>query len=153
MKKLVFLVLLFSLCTSTFVTAQSKISQKEMFAATYHNSKIIAESQHYKFIANVIHNSQEREILDDAINEIRINKLDVSGQLHGFSKESAIYTLKDSNSKIDTSFNDDNQQISITIKTLVYDVIIEVKPNGNAFLTLTRDGSSNILYTGKLVEL
>ncbi|SDH60213.1 hypothetical protein [Winogradskyella thalassocola] len=153
MKKLILLVLLFSLSASTLVIAQSKTSQKETLASTYHNSKTAVKSQHYQFVANVIHNSQEREILDGAINEIRINKLDVSGQLHGFSKDKTIYTLKDSNSKIETAFNDDNQQISIAIKTKAYSIAIEVKPNGNAFLTLTGTDSSKLLYTGRLVKL
>ncbi|WP_178985298.1 hypothetical protein [Winogradskyella helgolandensis] len=153
MKKIILLALLFSLSASTFVTAQTKRSQKEMLATTYHKSKTTVKSQHYQFVANVIHNSQEREILDGAINEIRINKSEVSGQLNGFSKDRVIHILKDNNSKIDTSFNDDNQQISIAIKTAAYEMIIEVKPNGNAFLTLTGKGSSELLYTGKLVKL
>ncbi|MBU2929038.1 DUF4251 domain-containing protein [Winogradskyella psychrotolerans] len=152
MKKIILLALLFSFSASTLVIAQTKTSQEEMFAATYHSSKIAVNSQHYQFVANVIHNSQEREILDGAINEIRINKLDVEGQLHGFSKDKVVNTLKDSNSKIETEFNDDNQEITITIETKVYAINIVVKPNGNAFLTLTGNGSSKLLYTGKLVQ-
>ncbi|EPR70264.1 hypothetical protein ADIWIN_3620 [Winogradskyella psychrotolerans RS-3] len=153
MKKLVLLVLLFSLSASNFVTAQAKTSQKEMFATTYHNSKNAVKSQHYQFVANAIHDSEQREMLDGDTNQIRINKLDVTGQLHGFSKDRAIYTLKDSSSEISTAFHDEKQQISITIKMQAYTISIEVKPNGNAFLTLTGNDITKLEYIGKLLEI
>ncbi|WP_225036388.1 hypothetical protein [Winogradskyella sp. SM1960] len=153
MKKLILLALLFSLSASTFVMAQSKKSQQELFASTYHNSKVAVKSQHYQFVANVVHNSQEREILDGAINQLRINKFEVEGQLHEFSKTGTIHTIKDDKSKINTAFDDEKQQISIVMKTTDYAIAIDVKPNGNAFLTLTGNGSAKVLYTGKLVKL
>jgi hypothetical protein len=153
MKKLVLLVLLFSLSASTFVTAQAKKSQKEMFATTYHNSKSVVKSQHYQFVANAIHDSEQREMLDGDTNQIRINKLEVTGQLHGFSKDKAIYTLKDNSSDISTVFHDEKQQISITVKMQAYTISIEVKPNGKAFLTLTGNDITNVKYVGKLLEI
>jgi hypothetical protein len=153
MKKLVLLALLFSLSATTFMSAQSKKSQKEIFAATYKTSKSVVETEHYQFVANVIRNSQEREILNGDVNKIEINKLSVSGQLHAFSKDRAVHSLKDNNSEISTTFNDEDQEISISIKTKAYTISINVKPNGNAFLELTNTNNTKLLYTGKLVRL
>ena len=153
MKKLVLLALLFSLSATTFMSAQSKKSQKEIFTATYKTSKSVVESEHYQFVANVIRNSQEREILNGDVNKIDINKLSVSGQLHAFSKDRTVHSLQDNSSEISTTFNDDDQEISISIKTNAYTISIDVKPNGNAFLELTNTNNTKLLYTGKLVKL
>ena len=153
MKKLVLLALLFSLSATTFMSAQSKKNQKEIFAATYKTSKSVVKTEHYKFVANVIRNSQEREILNGDVNKIDINKLSVSGQLHAFLKDRTVHSLQDNSSEISTTFNDDSQEISISIKTNAYTISIDVKPNGNAFLELTNTNNTKLLYTGKLVKL
>jgi len=153
MKKLVLLALLFSLSATTFMSAQSKKNQKEIFAATYKTAKSVVNTEHYQFVANVIYDSEGREILDGTINEIRINKSEVSGKLNGFSKDRVVYSLNDNNSEVSETFNDDDQEISISIKTNIYTISIQVKPNGNAFLELKNSNNTKLFYTGKLVKL
>ncbi|WP_458626631.1 hypothetical protein [Winogradskyella sp. PC D3.3] len=153
MKKIVLLALLFSLSATTLVTAQSEISQQEAFSISYHNSKALVKTQAYKFVANVVHNGLDRELLDGEVNQISISKLNVSGQLQGFSKDKVIYTLKESNATIDTVFNDENQQISIVIEAKLHNLSIVAKPNGKAFLTLTDSSGAQLNYTGQLVKL
>ncbi|WP_179334854.1 hypothetical protein [Winogradskyella costae] len=153
MKKLLLLTLLFSISFTSFVTSQSKMSQRETFETTYQNTKATVKTQHYQFVADVIYDGQQREILNGDSNQIDINNLNVKGILHGFSKDKAIYTLKETNSDINTIVNDENQQISIVVKMSSYSINIEVKPNGNAFLTLTGNDISKQEYAGKLVRI
>ncbi|REG86164.1 DUF4251 domain-containing protein [Winogradskyella sediminis] len=153
MKKIILLIVLFSFSVPTLITAQSKTSQKELFANTYHNSKNAVKSQHYQFVADVIHNSQEREVLNGEHNQFKVYKLQVVGQLHDFSKHKVVHVIKDDQSKIDTSFNDETQLISIDILATDYDIKIEIKPNGKAFLTLNGHDGSKLSYTGRINKL
>jgi len=153
MKKIILLAVLFSFSVPTLITAQSKTSQKEIFASTYHSSKVAVKSHHYQFVADVIHNSQEREVLNGEHNQFKVHKLKVLGQLHDFSKHKVVHIINDDHSKIDTSFNDDAQLISIDIHATDYDIKIEIKPNGKAFLTLNSREGTKLSYTGRIHKL
>lgn len=152
MKNIV-LVLLFSFLATTFVSAQAKQTQKEMFQPVYNTSKSIVKSQDYQFVADVIYDGEKREKLDASNNQITISDTKISGQLHSFSKKKTIHTLQDENSRNSTSFNDEKQHISIVINTNAYKIYIDVKPNGNAFLTLSDNDNASLTFTGKLLKL
>lgn len=153
MNRIVLLVLLFSLSTSTLVNAQSKQSQKERFEGVYNTSKTIVQSEHFQFVANVVFEGNKRESFKDISNQISINKTDIIGELKTFSADNVRYSFKDEKSQMSTSFDDEKQQISIAIKSKGYTISIEVKPNGNTFLMLSGNGSADITYRGTLLKL
>ncbi|NRD20075.1 DUF4251 domain-containing protein [Winogradskyella eckloniae] len=152
MKKLILIALAFSLSAGTVVKAQEKQSQKEIFQPIYLNSKALVASENYQFVAHVIYNDQGRERLNADENSIVFKGSEVSGKLHSFAKDKSIVTIKASNSTTTNSFDDDNQKISVAIKTDRYELAIEVKPNGNAVLTITNKEGTVLHYAGKLVK-
>ncbi|QNK77875.1 hypothetical protein H7F37_01930 [Winogradskyella sp. PAMC22761] len=153
MKKLVLLVVLFSLSTSFYVNAQSKKVQNEGFEATYKSMKAITDSQHYQYVGDVVYNSDDRKILDKDLNQLEINTTSVKGSLTSLS--SFTYNTKTSNSKItnyEVTFNDEKQTVLIEFNLDKDKFIIEVKPNGKAFLTLSSD-VNNIRQTGMIKRI
>ncbi|WP_179315272.1 hypothetical protein [Winogradskyella undariae] len=153
MKKLVLLVVLFSLSTSFYVNAQSKKAQNDGFEATYQNMKAIINSQHYQYVGHVVYNSEDRKVLDQDLNQFEINSTSVKGALNSLS--SFTYETKSSNSKItnyEVTFNDEKQTVLIEFNLDKDKFSIEVKPNGKAFLTLSSD-VNNIRQTGMIKRI
>jgi len=153
MKKLVLLVVLFSLSTSFYVNAQSKKAQNDGFEATYQNMKAITNSQHYQYVGHVVYNSENRKILDQDSNQLEINTKSLKGILNSLS--SFTYETKSSNSKItnyQVTFNDEKQTVLIEFNLDEDKFSIEVKPNGKAFLTL-KSGVNNITQTGVIKRI
>lgn len=152
MKRLVLLALLFSLSITTFVSAQSKPSQKEVFATTYHNTKTAIETQNYQYVGYVVYNNEKRQNLESDSNTLRIEKDQVDGKLSSLSTYA--FNTKDAKriTEYTVSFNDDTQQITIQFNVGKDQFHIEIKPNGNAFLTL-KSGINNITQTGKIERI
>ncbi|WP_299100016.1 DUF4251 domain-containing protein [uncultured Winogradskyella sp.] len=153
MKKLILIALIFSLSAGSIVTAQTKQTQKERFQPIYNITKSTIKSDNYQFVANVIYNDEGRETLDGELNNIQINKSSVSGRLNGFSKDRMILSINEDNSKISVDYNDEKQEVLIDIDAISHKITIEVKPNGNAFLVITKMDGNELKYGGKLVKL
>ncbi|WP_296385219.1 DUF4251 domain-containing protein [Winogradskyella sp.] len=150
MRKLILLVILFSLSATTFSYAQTKTSQKEKFQTTYNSSKALVKSQAFQYIGNVVYNNKKRERLDSNTNTISINKSKASGQVKSLSNLNKTFDLDGEIEDYMVSFNDDNQRISIEFSVNQYNVFIDIKPNGNAFLTVSSGANNTISWTGRI---
>jgi len=157
MKKIVLIALLFSLSVTTFLTAQSKQTQREVFATTYHNTKTLVNSQQFLYVGEMVYNNETREVLNDEINTLIINKSQVSGKVVSIKSDKKTVNVTGKIENYNVSFDDQKQEVNITFnvntgnKTATLN--IEVKPNGNAFLTVSSAGVENISWTGKLKNL
>ncbi len=157
MKKLVLIALLFSLSATTFVTAQSKQTQREVFATTYHNTKALINSQQFLYVGEMVYNNETREVLNDEINTLIINKSEVSGKVVSIKSDKKTVNVTGKIENYNVSFNDQKQEVNISFNVNTGNkratLNIEVKPNGNAFLTVSSAGVENISWTGKLKNL
>ena len=154
MKKLILIVFIFSISASTCVVAQTKQSQKEAFASLYQNSKIIVESQSFVYVGNMVLENRTREKLSDNSNQLVINNSKMSGEITSLKSENKTINVTGDISDYKVVFNDEKQEISInfTVKSTngIASVNIEVKPNGNAFLTASTGNGTSIYWTGTL---
>lgn len=141
MKKLILLAVLFSLSTS--LNAQEKPEQKAKFQTTYNNSKVLVETQQYQFVGDWIFYESKREKLESNSSTISINKSNISGQLVGVT-ENLNRTINDYH----VSFDDENQRISITFNIKSHTIALDIKPNGNTFLTVVSNKGNKISYRG-----
>ncbi len=148
MKNLVFLVILFSFSATTFCTAQTKAAQKEKFQATYNSSKALVQTQTYQFVGEVAFQNNKREKLDSDSNTVTVNKSQISGQVVSLSQVNKRFDFHGSVEKYQVSFNDDKQQISIEFNVNKDHVVIAIKPNGKAFLTVSSGNGVNISQVG-----
>jgi len=154
MKKLVLLTILFSLSVSTYTCAQIKETQKEKFQITYKSSKAIVETQHYNFVGEMVYNNKKREKLSNDSNTVSINKSEISGKVISLQSENKSFGLNGAIENYKASFDDDKQNIRIqfNVKTTSrnIEVFIDIKPNGNAFLTVSSGNFNTISWTGKI---
>ncbi|WP_179351863.1 hypothetical protein [Winogradskyella vidalii] len=153
MKKIILIALLFSLSSTVYVSAQEKQSQKAVFETAYQNLKTTLKSQQYTYVGHVVYNSEARQTIDKAKNRLAIIKDNVSGTLH--SMDDYTFTVNRSNSKVsnyNVVFNDDKQTVTISFNLGKDEFHIEVKPNGNAFLSL-KSGINNISQTGMIERI
>ena len=153
MKKLVLLATIFSISIVTLSFAQSKVSQKEKFQASYNTTKALVETQVYQFNGEVVYNNKKREKLDSNSNSISINKSTASGYLTSLSAENKSFKISGSIDNYKISFKDEKQQIYIEFNVGDDTFYIAVKPNGNAFLTIKDLDETTASYTGKLEKL
>ena len=149
MKKLLLTILL-SISATTYTCAQTRVSQKEKFQATYNNSKALVKSLTFKYVGEVVYNNKQREMLDGNTNTISIDKSKVSGQVVSLSNANKTFDIEGELENYKVSFNDDNQRISIEFSVNTYQVFIDIKPNGNAFLTVSDNIGNNISWTGRI---
>lgn len=150
MKKIVILVTLFSLSATTFSCAQTKTSQKEKFQATYNTSKALVETQNFKFIGDVVYTNKNREKLDSDSSIIIVGESLVSGKVVSLSVDNKTFLIDGAKKNYKVSFNDEKQHIAIEFSVNEYKVFIDIKPNGNAFLTVSAGLSNSISWTGHL---
>lgn len=154
MKKLIFLAFIFSLSVSTYVSAQTKQSQKEVFASMYQNSKIIVESESFVYLGHMVLEDRTREKLSDDTNQLVINDSKMLGELVSIKSENKTINVTGDIKDYKVVFNDEKQEISInfniTTASETVSINIEVKPNGNAFLTASSSNGTLINWTGKL---
>jgi hypothetical protein len=154
MKKLVLLAILFSLFASTYTCAQIKETQKEKFQSTYTSSKAIVETQHYNFVGELVYNNKKREKLSNDSNTIAIKKSEISGKVISLQSENKSFDVNGTVENYKASFDDDKQHIRIqfTVKTTTQtlEIFIDIKPNGNAFLTVSSGNYNTISWTGKI---
>ena len=150
MKNLLLLTILLSISATTYTCAQTRVSQKEKFQATYNNSKALVKSLTFKYVGEVVYNNKQREMLDGNTNTISIDKSKVSGQVVSLSNANKTFDIEGGIENYKVSFNDDNQRISIEFSVNTYQVFIDIKPNGNAFLTVSDNIGNNISWTGRI---
>ena len=150
MKKLVLLATIFSISIVTSSFAQSKVSQKEKFQSIYDTTKTLVETQVYQFIGEVVYNNKKREKLDSNSNSISINKSTASGYLTALSSENKSFKISGSIDNYKISFKDEKQQIYIEFNVGDDTFYIDIKPNGNAFLTIKNSDKSTASYVGRL---
>ncbi|MEH1007982.1 hypothetical protein VDP25_09565 [Winogradskyella sp. ECml5-4] len=153
MKKIIYLALLLCFSATTITSAQSKPSQKEIFASTYHSSKTAIKAQQYQFVGLVVYNNKERQRLEADSNTLKIESDNISGTLSSLGTYTFLTdTSKNKITNYKASFNDDAQEIVIEFNVGEAKFHINVKANGNAFLTL-KSGVNNITQTGKIERI
>lgn len=154
MKKLLLLALAFSFSTVSLTYAQSTKTQKEVFQSTYNSLKALVKTQQYTYAGEVVYNNKNREILNAEENTIKIDKTTASGTVTSLSTEKKTFDLNGTISDYTASFDDAQQIITIEFKvqseSQTVNVFIDVRPNGNAFLTASVGGSNSISWTGRL---
>ncbi|MFP4846752.1 hypothetical protein [Winogradskyella sp. PE311] len=151
MKNLILLVLLFSFSATTYSCAQTKATQKEKFQSTYNSVKSNVKSKAYKFIGEVVYSNKDRTLLEGDNNEITIAKNEASGFIKALVSSKNV----DVSGVIENylvSYDDDKQQISIKFEIKNDEFYIDIKPNGNAFLTF-KSGTDYITQVGKIEKL
>lgn len=154
MKNVFLLAFIFNLSIVSFVNAQSKQTQHEIFASTYHNSKILVKSQSYVYQGEMVFENRTREKLNEASSQLTIDKTKMSGEMTSIKSENKTIDVSGEISNYDVVFNDEKQKISINFNVTTakekLTVTIEVTPNGNAFLTTSSNNGTTINWTGKL---
>ncbi|WP_299109916.1 DUF4251 domain-containing protein [uncultured Winogradskyella sp.] len=154
MKKLILLAFIFSLSATTYVSAQTKQSQKEVFAPIYQNSKSIVKSESFLYVGNMVLEDRTREKLSDDSNQLVISDSKMSGELVSIKSKNKTINVSGDISDYNVNFNDDKQEISISFSVKsaseTVSVNIEVKPSGNAFLTASSGNDTLIYWTGKI---
>ena len=118
-----------------------------MFQSTYNEVKALVQSKDYKFAGEVVFNNKKRTRLDQALNTITISENEVSGQVSSLDNKTVAINGKITNYNV--NFDDDSQKISIEFNVENMKVYIDIKPNGNAFLTI-RSGVDDITQAGKV---
>lgn len=149
MKNLIMLALIFSISASTAVYAQSKPTQKETFQATYNTMKALVQSKDYKYVGEVVFEDRKRERLSGDVNTLSIDNSNATGLLQALGESDKVYPIKGEISNYNVNFNDDLQTISIEFNVNKKTIYIDIKANGNAFLTV-EDGVNKITQRGKL---
>ncbi|OZV68495.1 DUF4251 domain-containing protein [Winogradskyella aurantia] len=141
----------------TAISQESQRSQKDVFQSSYNASKKKIQSQKYQFIGGYVYNNKNREKIDDNSNTFIINTSNVKGSLTSLSTEKKTFILDGMIRNYEAVFNDDKQTIRVEFKveteSEMYDVFIDVKSNGNAFLTVKKSPMDIISWTGKIKAL
>jgi hypothetical protein len=152
MKNLFILALIFSLSVSTVVTAQSKKTQKETFQATYNAMKTLVKSKEFKYVGEVVFEDRKRERLNSDSNTFSVDNSNVTGLLQALGEATKVIPIKGEISNYNVNFNDDLQNISIEFSVNKMKIYIDIKANGNAFLTV-EGAVNNITQRGKLQNI
>ena len=154
MKKLILLAILFSFLPTTYNFAQTKEIQKVKFQDNYQKAKELVKTRHFSFVGEMVYNNKKRERLNSDSNTIVINKSEVSGSVISLISDNKTFDVTGTIVNYKTSFDDDKEQISITINiktsTQMLDMFIDIKSEGNAFLTVSTGNYNTISWTGKL---
>lgn len=154
MKNLILLTLLLGLSATTFVSAQSTPTQKELFASTYHTNKTAVNSQQYQIVAEVVYTNAKRERLNSEKNRLTINKSKITGQLVSLKSDDKSIDVTGEIQNYNVVFNDEKQEISMSFDVSTTSgsvaMVIEIKPNGNVFVKATSAKGSEILWTARL---
>jgi hypothetical protein len=149
MKHIIILALLLSFSTHTVVSAQSKTLQKEQFQNTYNSLKALVKAKEFKYVGEVVFSNAKRERLNSDSNTLTINNTNAVGSISALEKKAKATQIKGEISNYKVNFNDDLQTISIQFNVNKMTVYLNIKPNGNAVLTL-KQGASEITQVGKL---
>ncbi|MFC0605672.1 DUF4251 domain-containing protein [Winogradskyella pulchriflava] len=152
MKHIIILALLFSFSATTFVDAQSKTTQKEQFQSTYNTIKALVKSKNFEFVGEVVFSDAGRKRVDGDTNSLSINESKGIGSLSMLSSDTETVKIDGDISNYNVNFNDDMQNIAIQFSVNKMTVYIDIKPNGNAILTV-ETGVNKITQLGKLKSI
>lgn len=147
MKKLFIICLFFALAMPFVGFSQNPLTKEEKVQAMYDLNKKVVQSQNFSFIATWVFSDDERSEVAENENLITIKGANFYGLLTNLDTDKPIM-LKGGLENYTTNFNDEAHQIAISFKIGVYNAKIEVKPNGNAFLTLDTQNNETISYKG-----
>jgi hypothetical protein len=150
MKKLVLLIVLFVFNATAYCGAQTKTTQKEKFESTYNALKTLVKSERFQYKGEMVYNHNGREKLDSNLNTISVNGTEILGLVTSFKSDNKAFDINGTLENYKVNYDDENQRITIQFKVNIYNVSIEVKPNGNAFLKVSNGLNSTINWTGKL---
>ena len=152
MKKLLVLSLITCLTIPTIGLSQDKGIQTEKFNSLYETYESIVKSKSFQYEGEWVFEDRNREELDATTNYLKIEKKNAEGQLLSLSSKSSTVILSDSIDNYNVDFDDKKQVISIQFRVENNTILIVIKPNGKAFLTLT--GSTiKITQVGRITKL
>ncbi|WP_157957230.1 hypothetical protein [Winogradskyella tangerina] len=147
MKKLLVFALLLSFAIPTMSSAQT-----EKFDSLYEKNKTIINSNIYQFNGDWVFEGRNREELVSSNNFMKIDGKAVEGTFHALSSERRVITYNDELSDYKVNFNDSKQEITIKFVLSGQNIIIDLKPNGKAFIKM--DGPlGKITQVGKISKL
>ncbi|MBV7268244.1 DUF4251 domain-containing protein [Winogradskyella luteola] len=152
MKYLIILILLFSFSATNLVSAQSKETQKEQFQSTYNAMKALVKAKEFKYVGEVVFKADKRQMLDSTTNILTVNQAYSSGSLSTLDSITKGIQVDGEISNYIIDFNDDSQQISVQFSVNNMEIYIDIKPNGNAFLTV-KGTVNKITQRGKLKSI
>ena len=152
MKKLLVLCLITCLTIPSIGLSQDKGIQTEKFNSLYETNQSIVKSKNFQFEGEWVFEDRDREELDAATNYLKIEKKNAEGQLISLSSKGSSVTLSDNIDNYNVDFDDKKQEISIQFRVENNTILIVIKPNGKAFLTLT-GSSTKITQIGKITKL
>lgn len=150
MKKIVFI--LVCAVFTTYATAQQKQTQQDAFQATYNNIKALVQSKDYKFNGTFVYSNKNREQLATETNTLVVKRNNANVNIIGLSFNNKTITTKGSIQNYKVTFNDEKQIIAINFKVNNAEFYLDIKPNGNTFLTAKSSGVT-ITQIGKLIKL
>ncbi|WP_299362188.1 DUF4251 domain-containing protein [Winogradskyella sp.] len=152
MKNLIALTLILSISFSSVCFSQQQSSEKERAQAIYLGHKALIETQNFQFVANWVFRDDARKEVPVDRNTIKISQSNLAGLLASFGNNEEAIVLNGKINDYSTLFNDDEQQIIIKIKTDVYDIKIDIKSNGKAFLVLKANNLQSMTYRGVIAK-
>lgn len=152
MNRLIIVLTLFSLSATSLSCAQAKTSQKEKFQAYFDEVKALVESKSYKFVGEVVYNNKNRFVLDDTTkSEVTLNGDVVSSVVYRLDKLKGV-EVSGEVVNYKATINDEKQTIAIELSINKNTFYIDIKPNGNTFLTV-KYGVNNITQVGKIQSI
>ena len=141
----------------TAIAQENQQSQQDVFQSIYNASKEKIQSQQYQYIGEYVYQNKTREILEGNSNTLSINGSNANGKITALKKANKTFVVDGTIKDYDVDYNDSKRTIRVKFKVESpaegYDVLIDVKPNGNAFLTLKNSAMETISWTGKLAAL
>ncbi|EDP70888.1 hypothetical protein FBALC1_09013 [Flavobacteriales bacterium ALC-1] len=149
MKKIIITLVVLCVSSLALLNAQQK-TQKELFQATYNNSKALAQKQQFSFVGEVVFSNKKRETLDGESNTVKIDKSEISGEIKLLSSDNSSFNFDGNLKNYKVAFDDDKQQIAIVFNVNQHEVLIDIKPNGNAFLSISSSNNNAISWRGKI---
>lgn len=150
MKKLIITCIALCISSLALLNAQTNKTQKELFQATYDNSKALVQAQQFNFVGEVVYNNKKRETLDGESNTIKIDKSEVSGKIKSLNTNNTSIDFNGNLENYKVLFDDDKQRITVTFNINKHEVFIDIKPNGNAFLSTSSDINNGVSWRGKI---
>jgi hypothetical protein len=148
MKKLLSLTVFFCLALPTLSFSQTPLTKEEKVKAMYELNKKNIKTQDYSFIASWVFGNDKRAEVSQNEKTIQISDSNIEGVLSQLETNKSSIELKGNMQNYNAEFDDAKNYIAVTFTIGVYNAIIEVKPNGNAFLTLNSNGKKIVHYRG-----
>ncbi|WP_296317423.1 hypothetical protein [Winogradskyella sp. UBA3174] len=137
---------------TTYGIAQNKQTQKASFQLSYNNLKSLVQSKAYKFTGNFVYNNKNREKLENNTNTIVVNRNEASCNITSLSFENKKIETNGPMQNYNVKFDDEKQAIAINFKIGNNEIYLDIKPNGNTFLT-AKSSVINIMQVGELIKL